>query len=57
MTHHDAQSVDFNLILLGLFSSNFGLSFLEVVEEHAHQSRIFRYVHDVREFLLIEVGV
>lgn len=55
MSGGDTQSIEFDLIFLTVLRSDFRLAFLDIIEQHTQQCRIFRDVHDVRELALVDI--
>lgn len=45
---HNTESIELNIILFSLISSNFNLPLLQVIHQHASQGWIFRNIHDIR---------
>lgn len=51
----NTEGVELDLIFLSVFGADLGLAFLDIVEQHSQESRIFGYVHDVRELALVDI--
>lgn len=56
MPSHNTQNIELNMIFFSFFGTYLGLPFLNIIEQHSKQSRIFGHIHNIGKLSFIDIS-